>query len=220
MASSTSLRTKSSQLPKGQRTREGILRAAVDLASVEGLEGLTIGRLADELKMSKSGLFAHFGSKEDLQLATVATAREIFVEYVVRPALAAPAGMPRLWSLCDRWLGHVEDKIFPGGCFFTAASFEFDSRPGPVRKAIVEAMRTWLSTLTRAVEEAKKSEHIKADVDAAQFAFEIYSMAMGAHWAFQLLDQKNAFSKARQTILARISALATRRCPELKPSGR
>jgi AcrR family transcriptional regulator len=196
------------------------LRAAVDLASIEGLEGLTIGRLADELKMSKSGLFAHFGSKEDLQLATVAMARQIFLEYVVLPALGEPSGMPRLWRLCDRWLGHVEDRIFAGGCFFTAASFEFDSRPGPVRNAIVEAMHTWLNTLTRAVEEAKKAGHINPGVDSAQFAFEIYSMAMGAHWAFQLLDQKNALLQVRQTILARIRDLATRRCPELKATGR
>jgi len=218
MAAPTSTRPQD-RLPKGQRTREGILRAAVDLASIEGLEGLTIGRLADELKMSKSGLFAHFGSKEDLQLATVATARQIFLEYVVRPAFAEPSGMPRLWSLCDRWLSHVEDRIFAGGCFFTAASFEFDSRPGPVRNAIVEAMQTWLSTLTRAVGEAKKAGHINSGVDSAQFAFEIYSMAMGAHWAFQLLDQKNAMLQVRRTILARIRDLATRRCPELKAPG-
>ena len=202
--------------PKGQRTRDGILRTAVNLASVEGLEGLTIGRLADELKMSKSGLFAHFGSKEDLQLATVAMARQIFVEYVVRPALAEPAGMPRLWALCDRWLGHVETRIFAGGCFFTAASFEFDGRPGAVRSAIVDAMQSWLNILTRSVEEAKKAKHIQSNLDAAQFAFEVYSMAVGAHWAFELLDQKNALSRARESILARIRSLATRRCPPLR----
>ncbi|HWY68716.1 MAG TPA: TetR/AcrR family transcriptional regulator [Terriglobales bacterium] len=218
MRSSASTQTRAN-LPKGQRTREGILRAAVDLASVEGLEGLTIGRLADELKMSKSGLFAHFGSKEDLQLATVKTARQIFVDYVVHPALAESAGMPRLWSLCDRWLSHVERKVFAGGCFFTAASFEFDSRPGAVREAIVEAMQAWLNTLTRAVEDAKKAGHIKADINAAQFVLEIYSMAVGAHWALQLLDQKKAISTARETILARISSLATRRCPPLKIAG-
>jgi AcrR family transcriptional regulator len=204
------------RVPKGQRTRDGILRAAVNLASVEGLEGLTIGRLADELKMSKSGLFAHFGSKEDLQLATVEMARQIFVQHVVRPALAEPAGMPRLWSLCDRWLGHVEKKVFAGGCFFTAASYEFDSRPGEVRDAIVDAMQTWLNTLTRAIEEAKKAKHLKSSVNAAQFAFEIYSMAMGANWAFQLLNQKKAFLTARETILARIRSLATRTSPQLR----
>lgn len=217
MASPASARV-NSRVPKGQRTREGILRAAVDLASIEGLEGLTIGRLADELKMSKSGLFAHFGSKEDLQLATVGMARQIFHDYVVRPALAEPPGMPRLWSLCDRWLGHIERKVFPGGCFFTAASFEFDSRPGQVRMAIVEAMQTWLNTLTRAVEEAKKARHMKADINAAPFALEIYSMAVGAHWAFQLLDQKKALLTAREAILSRIGSLATRDCPPLKIS--
>jgi AcrR family transcriptional regulator len=206
--------------PKGQRTREGILRAAVDLASIEGLEGLTIGRLADELKMSKSGLFAHFGSKEDLQLATVEMARNVFVDHVIRPALPEPAGMPRLWAFCDLWLAHVEDRVFPGGCFFTAASFEFDSRPGKVRNAIVSAMQTWLDMLTRAVEEAKKAKHIKRSVNAGQFACEIYSMAMGAHWASQLLDQKRALLTARETILARIRSLATHSCPPLKKRHR
>src|SRR6516162_3176502 len=97
--------------PKGERTRESILRVAVNLASVEGLEGLTIGRLADELDMSKSGLFAHFGSKEELQLATVEMARRIFVEHVMQPALEKPPGMPRLWALCSNWLGHVEKRV-------------------------------------------------------------------------------------------------------------
>jgi AcrR family transcriptional regulator len=190
--------------PKGERTRESILRTAVDLASVEGLEGLSIGRLADELKMSKSGLFAHFGSKQDLQVATVEMARQIFKERVIRPALAQPPGLPRLWELCDRWLSHVEAKVFAGGCFFTAASYEFDSRPGPVRTAIVDAMQQWLGTLTRAVEEAQKAGHLNVDLDAARFALEIYSMAMGAHWASQLLDQKNALANVRETILARL----------------
>ena len=180
----------------------------MDLASVEGLEGLTIGRMANRLKMSKSGLFAHFGSKQGLQLATVHMASEIFKENVVLPALAQPKGMPRLWGLCERWLSHVENKVFAGGCFFTAASFEFDSRPGPVRAAIVEAMRLWLSTLTRAIEEAQKIGHIKPDVDANQLALEVYSMAVGAHWASQLLGQRAALVNARETILARLRSAA------------
>ena len=193
-----------SRRPKGEQTRDSILRAAVDLASLEGLEGLTIGRLSQELKMSKSGLFAHFGSKQDLQLATVEMAAEIFKEWVMRPALARPPGMPRLWELLERWLSHVEDKVFAGGCFFTAASFEFDSRPGPVRAAIVEAMRHWLSTLTRAIEQAQKAGHLNPDLDPARFALEIYSMAVGAHWASGLLGQRNALQNARETILARL----------------
>src|SRR6516225_3058101 len=178
--------------PKGERTRESILHVAVNLASVEGLDGLTIGRLADELKMSKSGLFAHFGSKEELQLATIEMAREIFVEHIIRPALAAPEGIDRLLKLCQGWLGHVEGKVFKGGCFFTAASLEFDSRSGPVRDAIADAMKAWLETLARAVEAAKKARHLKAAIDPEQFAFEIYSLAMGANWALQLLDDRNA----------------------------
>jgi AcrR family transcriptional regulator len=194
---------------KGERTREGILRVAVDLASVEGLEGLSIGHLAKTLKMSKSGLFAHFGSKRDLQLATIEMARSIFVDNVVRPALAQPAGIPRLWKLCDRWIGHVEEKVFAGGCFFSAASFEFDSRPGPVRTAIVRAMSEWLGTLIRAIDEAKKAGHIKAGVNASRFALEIYSLAVGSQWALQLLDQQTAPRDARKMILSRIRSEVT-----------
>ena len=192
---------------KGERTRESILRAAVDLASLEGLEGLTIGRLASELKMSKSGLFAHFGSKQDLQLATVDMASEIFKEKVVLPALAESKGMPRLLALCERWLSHVENKVFPGGCFFTAASFEFDSRPGPVRNAIVKAMSMWLSTLMRAIEEAQTIGHLKPDVKADRLALEIYSVAVGGHWASQLLGQRTALSNARETIHNRLDSV-------------
>jgi AcrR family transcriptional regulator len=201
---------------KGVRTRESILRAAVDLASVEGLEGLSIGRLADELKMSKSGLFAHFGSKEELQLATIEMARIIFVEHVVRPALAQPEGIERLIGLCQRWLGHVEGKVFKGGCFFTAASLEFDSRKGPVRDAIAATMKTWLATVARAIEAAKNAKHLKSSVDAEQLAFEIYSLAMGANWALQLLDDKAALPKARATIEQRIRSLAMPSCPPIK----
>lgn len=201
---------------KGIRTRESILRVAVDLASVEGLEGLTIGRLADELKMSKSGLFAHFGSKEELQLATIEMARQIFVEHIIRPALAEPEGMSRLLKLCQGWLAHVEGKVFKGGCFFTAASLEFDSRSGPVRDAIADAMKAWLGTLGRAVEAAKKARHLKASIDPEQFAFEIYSLAMGANWALQLLDDRNAMKKARENIQQRIRSAATPSCPAIK----
>jgi AcrR family transcriptional regulator len=202
--------------PKGMRTRESILRVAVDLASVEGLEGLTIGRLAEELGMSKSGLFAHFGSKEDLQLATIEAARLIFVEHIIRPALAEPEGIGRLLKLCQGWLNHVEGRVFKGGCFFTAASFEFDSRSGPVRDAIAAAMKSWLSVLARAIEVAKKARHLKASVIPEQFAFEIYSLAMGANWALQLLDDKAAMSKARQNILQRIQTVTTPSCPPIK----
>jgi AcrR family transcriptional regulator len=201
---------------KGVRTRESILRAAVDIASVEGLEGLTIGRLADALKMSKSGLFAHFGSKEELQLATIEMARQIFVEHIIRPALVEPEGNHQLLRLCQGWMEHVEGHVFKGGCFFTAASFEFDSRSGPVRDAIAATMKSWLSTLARAVEVSKRAKHIKASVDAQELAFEIYSLAMGGIWALQLLDDKTAIKKSRQNIALRILAAAAPACPPIK----
>lgn len=213
----SSLRQSRDGARKGTRTRESILRVAVNLASVEGLSGLTIGRLAEELKMSKSGLFAHFGSKEELQLATVEMARSIFVDHIISPAMAAPPGVERLWALCDGWIRYVEHPVFPGGCFFAAASFEFDSRPGPVRDHIAKVAKQWLTTLTRAVEEAKKAGHLKPATDAAQLAFEIKYIALGAHSDSQLLDDDtNAMKRARSIILSKILAVATPGCPDLK----
>ncbi|HEY6249101.1 MAG TPA: TetR/AcrR family transcriptional regulator, partial [Candidatus Angelobacter sp.] len=214
MPVSTPRRSRDS-VPKGVRTRENILQVAVNLASMESLEGLSIGRLADELKMSKSGLFAHFGSREELQLATVEMARQIFVERVIRPALAAPEGAPRLWALCDAWVRYVERPVFPGGCFFAAASFEFDSRPGMVRDRIAAAVKQWLATLTRAVEEAIKAGHLKANIDPNRFAFEIKSIGVGAHSDYQLTDDRKAMGKARSIVRDRIHAVATPSCPRL-----
>lgn len=201
--------------PRGERTKSAILRCAVDLASVEGLEGLSIGRLAEKLHMSKSGLFAHFGSKQELQLETIDTAREIFVEEILRPALAQPEGMLRLWALCDGWLSHVERRIFAGGCFFTAAAFEFDSRKGPIRTRIAETMNTWIATLQTAIERAQKTGQLDPRVNAAQLALEMNSLAIGAHWADQLLDKKNALAETRVAILKKLRGLATKKCPPL-----
>jgi AcrR family transcriptional regulator len=194
---------------RGLRTRDAILRRAVNIASLEGLEGLTVGRLAEELRMSKSGLFAHFGSKEDLQLATVETARQIFIDEITRPALAAPKGLPRLWNLLDRWLAHVEQELFAGGCFFTAASFEFDGRRGPVRDRIAAIMREWVAVLDRAVWEAQKIGHLSSKASPTLLAHEIQSMAIGAHWAHQLLDDRMAYSRARSTMRERLRTAAT-----------
>jgi AcrR family transcriptional regulator len=201
--------------PRSDRTRAAILRRAVDLASTEGLEGLTIGRLAEDLKMSKSGLFAHFGSKEELQLATVDAAKQIFVEKIMEPAFQNAPGMPRLWALCDLWLSHVEHKVFAGGCFFTAASFEFDSRKGPVRDRIAGIMSHWLQALARTVTEAQQAGHLDPAIEPSSLAFEINSLAMGGHWANQILDDKGAHARVRKTILAKLRAMATKRCPKL-----
>src|SRR5580692_10978311 len=145
---------------KGLRTREAILARAVDIASAQGLEGLTVGYLAEQLGMSKSGLFAHFGSKAELQLATVEMARQVFIKKVTLPAIAAPKGMPRLWALIDRWLLLVEKRVFEGGCFFTAASFEFDGRRGVVRDRIAEIMREWIRCITTSAQKAQEAGHL------------------------------------------------------------
>jgi len=200
---------------RGLRTREAILARAVDIASVQGLEGLTVGSLAEQLRMSKSGLFAHFGSKQDLQLATIEAARMIFIKKVTRPALGAPRGMPRLWGLVEQWLILVEKRFFPGGCFFSAASFEFDSRRGVVRDRIAAIMNEWIAVITRAVYEAQKAGHLDPKVDPTRLAFEIHAVAMGAHWASQLLDDRHAYSRARTIVIEKLRSMATPASPQL-----
>src|SRR5262245_6359628 len=179
------------------------------MASAEGLEGLTIGRLATELSMSKSGLFAHFGSKEDLQVATVEAARAIFIQEVIKPALDEPEGLPRLWKLCDTWLSYVQKGVFRGGCFFAAVAAEFDSRPGPVRDRIAEIMKEWLAVLRNAIVDAQNADHLDKDIDATQLAFEFNSLELGANWAYQLYSDPKAFSRAREAIRERLSRHAT-----------
>ncbi len=200
---------------RGLRTREAILASAVNIASVHGLEGLTVGSLATQLRMSKSGLFAHFGSKEELQLATIEVARQIFIDKVTRPAIAAPKGMPRLWGLINQWLVLVEKRVFSGGCFFSAASFEFDSKRGVVHDRIAAIMREWMDVLIHAVERAQEAGHIGAKVNPTRLAFEIHGIAMGAHWAHQLLDDKQAYSRARATVLEKLRSISTSECPSL-----
>jgi AcrR family transcriptional regulator len=200
---------------RGLRTREAILASAVNIASVDGLDGLTVGSLATQLRMSKSGLFAHFGSKEELQLATIEVARQIFIDQVTRPAIAAPRGMPRLWGLINQWLILVEKRVFSGGCFFSAASFEFDSKLGVVHDRIAAIMREWMDVLTLAVEQAQKAGHIGTKVNSTRLAYEIHGVAMGAHWSHQLLDDKQAYSRARSIVLEKLRSIATPASPRL-----
>jgi AcrR family transcriptional regulator len=202
---------------RGSRTRQAILEVAVDVASAEGLEGLTIGRLASELKMSKSGLFAHFGSKEELQLATVEAARNIFIREVIRPSFEVEKGLPRLWKLCDVWLAYVRTEVFRGGCFFAAAAAEFDGRPGHVRDRVAEIMKEWLATLRGAVSEALDAGQLNADADPSQLAFELNALEMGANWAFQLYGDRQAFSRARDAILERLRRYSTASGSRLLP---
>lgn len=192
---------------KGKRTRMSILERAIDLASLEGLEGLTIGRLADELGLSKSGLFAHFGSKEELQLATIEAASQRFINRVVRPAIAGPRGYPRLLALCRSWLSYVRGHVFPGGCFFAAASFEFDGRPGPVRDRVRKMMDDWIGALERAIRLAQQEKHIDPTIDPSQLAFELNSLFFGANFAFYLRDDQQAIARAERAIMQRLESL-------------
>lgn len=178
-------------------SRDAILARAVDLGSVEGLEGLTIGRLAGDLEMSKSGLFGHFGSKEELQLATVDAACAIFAREVLEPAEAAAPGRERLGALCEGFVGYLEREVFPGGCFLAAAAAEFDGRPGPVRDRVYAAMAAWLGELERHAE-------IAGAEDPAQLAFELNALAQGANHAYQLYGDRAAFTRARAALMRRL----------------
>lgn len=213
----TKVATTNARKAQGEGTRKAILEAAVHIASAEGLEGLTIGRLAAELFMSKSGLFAHFGSKEDLQVATVEAARSIFIREVIRPSFEGEHGLVDLWHLCDTWLSYVESGVFRGGCFFAAVAAEFDSRPGPVRDRIAEIMKEWLTALRRAVADAQTAGELKSEVDPTQMAFEFNALELGANWAFQLYGDKQAFARAREAILESLHRQATTQGSALLP---
>jgi len=195
------------QRPRGLRTRRAILLRAVNIASLDGLEGLTIGKLASTLGISKSGLFAHFGSKEDLQCAVVEQAREIFVERVVRPAYQF-GGLRRLRALCENWLAYVEERVFPGGCFFSAVCLEFDDRPGRVREQIVGLMKKWLGNLEQAARDAQELGEIAREADVRQLAFEIQALAMGANWSSRLFRDPGIFRSVRRAIVERIEKVS------------
>lgn len=190
---------------RAARTRRQILRAAMDIASAEGLEGLSVGRLASDLKMSKTGVFSHFGSKRELQLATVEAAKEVFVDRIVKPALTEPRGALRLTAMLNRWLEYVEKIVFRGGCFFAAASAEFDSRPGAVRNQIALHTKAWLVGLEDEIRFATSSGEFRSSVDAAQLAFELHAYVQEANWAFKLFNDKSAFERARRAIARSIA---------------
>lgn len=192
----------------GERSRETILEAAAQLATVEGLEGLSIGRLADTVGMSKSGLYAHFRSKLDLQLATIATADEVFEREVVEPARAAPPGTARVLTLCDAFLSHVERGVFPGGCFFAAAAAEMNVRPGPVRDRIGEWVAGWMQAIEDAVREAQSRGEIAPEADPAQLAFEINALLVGANLAYPLFGDPRILERARVGVRQRLHAAA------------
>jgi AcrR family transcriptional regulator len=183
---------------KGEQTRTAVLDRAVELASAVGLEGLTIGRLAGEAHLSKSGLFAHFASKEDLQVKTLERAAQRFVEVVVKPGLAARRGEPRVRELFERWLRWPEAVPQPGGCIFVSASAELDDRPGPAHDRLAQLQRDWLDVLAGAARVARDEGHFRADVDPEQFAFETYGIMLVTHLAWRLLRDRKALARARR----------------------
>lgn len=182
---------------KGATSRGAILDEAISLGSQLGIEGLSIGRLAEALDRSKSGLFAHFDSKVALQRSTLDRAAERFTEVVVRPALAAPRGEPRVRALFECWLRWPQAVPQPGGCLFIAAAAELDDRPGPVRDRLVELQRQWLGTIAGAAARAKAEGHFRPDLDPEQFAFELDGITLAFHHADRLLRDGRAAARAR-----------------------
>jgi AcrR family transcriptional regulator len=168
----------------GIRTRESILHAAAALATTEGLDRLSIGGLADHIGISKSGLFAHFHSKEALQLATIEVAWEMFDDAVVSPALKAPLGMPRLLALVDRYLGHLEGRVFPGGCFFAATSAELHMRPSSITARLDAFYAYWGGHIGENLAAARDAGDLPRDADLEQVAYEIASHLLHAHLAY------------------------------------
>lgn len=198
-------------MTRGDQTREAILDHAVRLASEVGLEGLTIGRLASALDLSKSGLFAHFGSKDALQVEVLNRAAERFAEVVVRPALAAPRGEARLRALFERWLRWPKEVPQPGGCIFVQAAAELDDRPGAARDRLVALERDWLATIARVVRGAQVEGQLRSDLDPEQVAFELHAVMLACHHASRLLRDRNAVDRARRALERLIDAARSER---------
>jgi AcrR family transcriptional regulator len=191
---------------KGEQTRQAILDAAVELASRDGLEGLTIGTLAERVGLSKSGVFAHFGSREDLQIAALQEYGRRFVEGVLRPALKERRGVPRLRRLLDEWLGWQRKAALPGGCLFFAGAMEYDDRPGPVRDEIVQALAQWRREIARTIIQAVEAGHLRADTDPEQLAFEFYGVMLALHHEARLFGVPDAAARGRRAIDRLLSA--------------
>src|SRR5690349_13706026 len=188
----------------GERTRAAILHAAASLATVEGLEGLSIGHLAAAIGMSKSGLYAHFGSKQELQLATVGEAERIFDAEVVQPALAAPPGRAQLAAVCEAFLGYVQRRVFPGGCFFAATAVEMGTRPGPVKDRVAAIQSGFAEMLSAFAATAVEQHELPAREDPDRLAFELHAILLAANTKFVLLDDPAVLDLARQVVHQRL----------------
>ncbi|MGW4700916.1 TetR/AcrR family transcriptional regulator [Streptomyces sp. NPDC004285] len=199
------------RVERGNQTRRLVLGRTMDIASVEGLEGLSLGRIATELKLSKSGVFALFGSKEELQLATVRAAVAVFAERVVAPLNDLPPGVRRVRELCRSWLTYSSERVFAGGCFFYAVSAEFDARTGPVHDAVAGTHRDWTAYVERTLREARGAGELAGDADVEQLAFEVIALMEAANAQSVLLDDSGVYARAERGITARLLASATER---------
>jgi AcrR family transcriptional regulator len=208
MTETTDDTTTDGRVLRGERTRRVVLAKAVDVASVEGLEGLSIGRLAAELSISKSGLIGHFGSKEELQLRTIRAARAIFVQTVIEPALETPPGLARLRGLLDGWIEYSRDRRFPGGCFFARAAHEYAARPGPVRDAVAAVDAEWLALITETIVGAQALGEIRADVDAGLLAFDLSAALDSANLRSLLMGSFEVYDQAKRAMDARLGAVS------------
>lgn len=188
----------------GERSRRAIVDAAARLATIEGLEGLSIARVAREAGMSKSGVFGLFGSKLDLQLAAIDEARDVFVREVVRPALARPEGRQRLAALCEGFLDYVQGRVFPGGCFFASVAAEVGARPGPLKDRIREEQRQWVGLLAENAARARTAGDLEDGADPKQVALELSALLTGADVAFLLHDDPSIVEGVRHAIRDRI----------------
>jgi AcrR family transcriptional regulator len=182
----------------GERSRQAILKGATELATLDGLDGLSIGRLAEHIGMSKSGLYAHFGSKEELQLATIDAAQEIFEREVVAAMLERPQGVERVLGFADAYLSYVERGVFPGGCFFAAANTELDTHEGPVKDKLRELMAAGAEALAEMVREAQARGEVDPNADAGQLAFEIDALLHAANAGFVMLGGDEPLDRARR----------------------
>jgi AcrR family transcriptional regulator len=196
------------QRSDGARSRAAILHEACRLATVEGLDGLSLARLADAVGMSKSGLFAHFGSKEELQLATIDAASAIFDELVVDPAASQEPGLPRLRAYIERFLAHVEEAVFPGGCFFVSAMGELDTHPGPARDGAMAFSERWLSLLAEQVVGAQAAGALDPAADPGQVAFELNAYMVLGNMQFVASSDAAALDRVRSAVDTRLGALA------------
>lgn len=185
----------------GQRTHAAILETATRVASVEGIHGLTIGRLAEALGVSKSGLYAHFGSKEQLQLETIEAAGSIFDAEVMRPALDAPEGIQRLEALCQAYISYVEHEVFPGGCFFASLLAEMDARPGPIHDLVVSIEQEWQETLAELARQAQRSGELAGKVDVEQLVFQLQACLELTNYHFVLYRDPEVLDLGRRTIV-------------------